>query len=137
MAFREQAPGALPRPGPIGRTARMLLGLVTAGIVVAVALPRLDGPPGYTNPSPLFLLVAALALRLVGDIVEMVLRRPWGATTRGVAVAGIVLLTVVDLVAYGRWWAPPLGWYLFWLVEASFAILAVSFIAAAVLAAPG
>ncbi|GEM_PF-5543532 len=137
MAFREQAPGTLPPPGPIGRAARLTLGVVTAGIVVAVALPRLDGPPGRVNPSPLFLVLVVVALRLVGDIVEMVLRRPWGVATRSVAVAGIGLLAIVDVVAYGRWWAPPLGWYLFWLVEASFAVLAVSFIAAAVLAAPG
>lgn len=137
MASRERTPGTLPPPGPIGRVARLALGLVTAGVVVAVLLARLDGPPGHTNPSPLFLLVVVIAVHLVGDIVELGFRRRWGAVSRAAAVSLAGALAVVDVVAYDRWWAPALAWYLFLLVEVTFGFLAVSLVTAAAIAAPG
>ena len=137
MTSRAQAPGSLPRPGPIGRTARFALGIVTAAVLVAVALPRLERPPGSESPSLLFLAAVLLTFRLVGDIVELVFRRPWGRSARIAGVAGIGPFVAVDLVAYGRWWAPPLAWYLFLLVELSLGVLAISFITASILAVPG
>ncbi len=137
MSQRERAAGSLPTPGPVGRAARFVLGVVTAAVFAAVVSAHVATPPGSDIPTWLFFVAVLLAFRLVGDIVELSLRRPWGSATRAVAAAGIAAGVVADVAVYGRWWAPPLAWYLFLLVEVTFGFLAVSFLAAAVLAAPG
>ena len=81
MTSRAQAPGSLPRPGPIGRTARFALGIVTAAVLVAVALPRLERPPGSESPSPLawylFLLVElSLGVLAISFITASILAVP-------------------------------------------------------------
>ncbi len=137
MTQRERTPGTLPAPGPIGRAARFALGVLVGAVFVAVLASRAGGPPGHQNPSPLFLAAAVVAVYLVADVTDLGFRRRWGATARRVTAGLVVILAVVDVVAYGRWWAPPLAWYLFLLVELTFGFLALSLIVAAVVAAPG
>ncbi|MFQ5523444.1 MAG: hypothetical protein ACE5F5_07685 [Acidimicrobiia bacterium] len=132
-----EQPGTLPRPGPVGRVGRFLLGLIAGTILVLVLLPRLEAPPGHRSPAPLFLVVAAIAVYILPDITRVTFRRRWGRKPIMVGAAVVVVLAIVDLVVYGRLYAPPLAWYLFLLVEVVFAIAAVSLLVAAVLAVPG
>ena len=126
--------GSLPVPGPLGRVGRFLLGLAAGAVFVLVLLARLESPPGERSPAPLFLIAAALAVYMLPDVTAMTFGRRWGRTP---LVAGLGLAAILGLVAYDRFYAPPLAWYLFLLVEVVFGLLALSLFLAALFAVPG
>ncbi len=137
MPRPKEQPGALPPPGPLGRLGRFLLGLASGAVFVLILLPRLEGPPGHSSPAPLFLAAVAGAVYMLSDITRLTFGRRSGSAPQAAVVGLGVVLAAVDLLVYGRLWAPPLAWFLFLIVEFSFGILALSLLVAAVLAVPG
>lgn len=102
-------------------------------MVLAAALDR---PPSSRNPTWLFVAALAVALWMLPHMTDMGFGRSWGNRARVAAVAIGVGLLAVDFL-YGRWWAPPLAWYSFLLVEVVFGLFTLSLVVGAVAATPG
>ncbi|GIU92793.1 MAG: hypothetical protein KatS3mg011_1699 [Acidimicrobiia bacterium] len=137
MAPRERPPGSLPRPGPLGRLLRLVLAAVAGvGALAGVEAVR-SVPPGTRPPTLLLAGVALLAGWMLPHLTDMGFGRRWGNRVRVAAAVLAGVLAVVDLVAFGEWWAPPLAWYLVVLIVAVFGWFAVSLAVAGVAAVPG
>jgi hypothetical protein len=95
----------------------------------------------FVSTTPLsdltFWILLLAAYKWTPYVINIGLRRDWKRRPRHVIAAAILALIVVDLIAYGTWWAPPLGTFLWvWLLYFS-AHLGVSFIVSALIATPG
>lgn len=134
--FEEQ--GALPRPGPIGRIVRLLLGLLLLQLLYALLT---QGPRGMFDTSvpshPTFWLSVAIAFYSIPYVVNIGLTRNWRRRPQFVIAALAGVLIVLDLALYGTWWGPPLGVFMFaWLVYWS-AHFGLSFLLSGLIATPG
>jgi hypothetical protein len=111
---------------------------VVAGVgVLAVVEAVRSVPPGTRPPTPLLLGVGAVAVWMLPHLTDMGFGRRWGNRVRVAAAVLAGVLAVVDVVAFGEWWAPPLAWYLVVLIVGVFAWFAVSLAVAGVAAVPG
>jgi hypothetical protein len=133
-----RAPGSLARPRAIGRLVRLLLGLWLLWFLYSllrfgsVLLISTTAPKHWS-----WWLATLVGLWVFPDVVNIGWGKNWKHRPR-VAVLGVAgLLVVVDLLAYGAWWAPPLGvfvfaWHLYWSAH-----LGLSFALASIIATPG
>lgn len=134
--FEEQ--GTLSRPRFIGRAVRFLIG---AWLLWALYILLRHGWTILVDTSPpnriewwLFIMIA---FWLTPQVVNIGFTRNWQRAPQIVIVTLAALATVIDLVVYGTWWAPPLGLLvLAWLVYFS-AHLGLSFVLSALVATPG
>ena len=108
--FQYDEPGTLSRPGPIGRVARLALGLLSAYAVVVI----LAGAPAFYAGSalrvPAVWFMTLLAFYFFPDIVNIGFGKAW--KRRHLYVGFVVLAGVAALVgwvAYGSSLGPPLG----------------------------
>jgi hypothetical protein len=95
-------------------------------------LVDLTPPPNWT-----WWAFMALGLWLLPPVVNIGFTKNWRRKPQIALAAGLGLAVIADLLAYGTWWAPPLGvvvW--FWLVYFS-AHLGGSFLLSAMIATPG
>ena len=128
--------GTLPKPRVVGRTVRLLLGLVCCYTALKYAgipdvLLRLDF-------SRLFLLTGpAFALWLLPPVVNLGFGRSWKHWSRTVVLLLCAGAILVDLLVYGQIWGPPLGAVIYAVTVYTFAHLGLSFVLATVLATPG
>ena len=138
MAAASQDPVALPRPGPIGRGVRLVLGLALlyffAGIV--------SGFPGLADgvdpANPLTWVGLGTALYVMPEIVRRVFSRRWPARhVRGAAGGALALAALADLAATGSPNAGAFGITFGLMLALSLGILGGSFLVAAASATPG
>ncbi|NIQ40133.1 MAG: hypothetical protein GTN81_16345 [Proteobacteria bacterium] len=129
--------GTFEKPGPIGRALRLFLGclfLYSFTLIVAdfreltgLAIPR----------HPMIWFGVGLSLYVLGDAINVGFTRSWRRWPQlGFAVVGVGAI-VFDLLTYGSFWGPPLGFLIFFLLIYVTGHLGASFILAGILATPG
>ena len=136
--FQYDQPGTLSRPGPIGRVARLALGLLSAYAVVLI----LAGAPAFHSGRALRVssvwFMILLAFYFFPDIVNIGFGKAW---KRGHLYLGLVVLAglsaLVSWAEYGSPLGPPLGILVGgWLVYA-FGHMGIAFFLATLLGTPG
>jgi len=138
MAAPSQDAVALPRPGPIGRGVRLVLGLAVlylfAGIVAD--FPKLTD--GVNLANPLTWVGLGCSLYAMPEIVRMVLSRRWPARfVRSAAAGALVLAGLTDFFVTGSPNGGVFGFTFGLLLAFVLGILGASFLVAAAAAAPG
>ena len=127
---------ALPTPGPLGRTVRLLLG----GYLLYELVDILTYYPSYvgrSGPGTTWWLTTAVSLWLLSIAIGVGAGGPWtlrvllGVLLLGAATAGF------DLLRYGTIWGPPFGLALYAVDALGFGFIGVSLVLAAILAVPG
>lgn len=131
--------GTLTRPGPFGRLVRLLLGLVLLfGLLPGLiqSIPSL--PDAATIPAnPFFWLIVAITLVSMNHVVNLGLGKSWGHRPQVAFLLLAAIALMIDVVAYGRLWAPPLaGLFIFWLILVNLP-LGFAFVLAALIGTPG
>ncbi len=134
--FEEQ--GSLPKPGLIGRGIRLLLGAWLLSFTYQLAR---EGPAGLldtTAPAHWTWWVGVIiGLAVTPYVINIGFTRNWKHWPRVAVLATAGVLIVIDLMAYGTWWAPPLGAFaLLWMVYWS-GHLGLSFVLSSLIATPG
>ncbi len=129
-------PGTLPQPRFIGRSVRLILGLVCCYGALSYganpdALVRLGLPP------PSLLLGPAFAFWLLPPVVNLGFGRNWRNRPQLVVLVLGLGAMVVDLLVYGQLWAPVLGALVYGTTVYTFAHLGPSFILATLFGTPG
>ncbi len=130
------AAGTLPKPLPIGRTARLLAGAGALFYFVWSITQVSNRVSSDVLPVGSFIGVA-FAWWYFSDLVVVGLSRPWGRWPQVAVLPLALALVVADLVAYGGGWGPPLGWGLFVFVQFFYGYIGISFLLAATYAVPG
>lgn len=132
-----EEPGSLLRPGIVGRTVRLLLGLVLIwSLYVLLAFGR-DILVDRTPPNINWWFYMALAFWLTPAVVSIGFTKNWKRKPQIAILTLAAVAVVIDLAFHGTWWAPPLGLFVWlWLIYFS-AHLGLSFALAALLATPG
>ena len=131
--------GTTPQPLTIGRLMRLAFG---AGLGFLFVRNFVDAFPAVVGRDLAeidvgFWIGVGFAFWFLPDLFTVGLSRIWGRRPQAAVAGAAAALVVVDLVAYGSLWGPPLGWAVF--VSAQFAIgfFALSFLFAALFAVPG
>lgn len=131
--FRFDRAGSLERPGPMGRTVRLVLGL--ACLWVVWQLVTRSGLPDLVNPS--FWVLAAFGLVLAPYVVNIGFGANLGAWPRVASVGLLALAAVVSFATAGSLLAAPLwATVVVWMVYV-YGHLGLSFVLAAAIATPG
>ncbi len=143
--LRLEEPGALVRPGPVGRLVRLLFGVLclsflwlvlqTGGDSLTMTLSRFIGLPAGAM---IGLSIGAIyALRLFNYVVNIGFSRDWRRRPLGAVVILFALAGLAGWMQSGLFWGPILGGVvLAWLLYI-YAHLGLSFVLAAVLSTPG
>ena len=131
--------GTLPRPGPIGRAVRLLMGFLVLSQLVQI-LTQWEGLLAVRRGSDLtssFMLLLVLTFFFFGEVH----RRGCGLESArgGQLVLFFLAVTVVtfDLLLYRDWWGPPFGVLVLVLTTYVLGHLGVSFLVAAAFRTPG
>ena len=125
--------GTTPRPLTIGRLTRLAFG---AGLGSLFVWNFVDAYPAvidrdFAEIGVGYWIGVGFAFWYLPDLFTVGLSRVWGRRPQA-AVAGVAAsLMVIDLVAYGALWAPPLGWAVFLSVQFALGFFALSFLSAA------
>ena len=128
--------GTIPRPLPIGRTARFLTG-VGALFYFTWNIIQFSDRVGSDVPPVGYFVGVAVAWWYLSDLFVVGLSLRWGRWPQAAVILIAIALVVVDLVAYESGWGPPLGWGAFLLVELFFGYIGISFLLASAFAVPG
>lgn len=128
--------GTLHKPGPLGRTVRLALGI---WLLYAFAMywrnPEIfsrETPPHWTN-----LIGIGLALWLVPPVINIGFGTNWKAWPRYVAAGILVAWIIGNGLLDGSWWSPALGRFVWLFCLYTLGHLGVSFVLAAVIGTPG
>ena len=121
-------PSVAVRPGPIGRGARVLLGLVLLRLAWGFA----TGFEAVAQPGNVVLYVWAAVgafSHVLGTLVPPLLQGRLRLSLVTLAFAGAL---AASRVVYHAWWGPPLAWVLYLLALAGMAILGIEFVLAGI-----
>ncbi len=122
----------LPKPGPIGRSVRLALGLFLLYFAVyALTDYRLGGSPSARDLGVWIGL--AYAVYFLPDAINLGLGRTWGRWPLFVATTAVLVAGLIDLVSSGTFVGPAFGLIFFVLIVYVFTHIGLSLI----LAAPG
>ena len=127
---------ALPKPGPIGRSARTLVGVV----YLVLSLLTFLSVRGYFRigaPSGAWWLLAGISLYLLPMVTDIGFGRAWGSRSQAFVLVLVAIGVAWDMVVYRNFWGPPLGGFLYALIGVVFAFTGLSFIVAGIIALPG
>lgn len=130
-------PGSLARPGPIGRSTRLLLGIACLYALYQLILHRdaIIATPVTAMPNIWPMIIPALLI--FNYVVNIGFARNWRRRPAYLSIAAGVALAGTSWLAHGSPDHPVLGVALWlWLVY-FYAHLGVSFLVAAILATPG
>ena len=141
MKTKFERPGTFQRTRPIGRTVRILWGVVILYLVFPSvfqyheSLTRLR--EGWDTPILNWFLAIFFAVLLLPHMIDRGFTVKWGY--RSQVVFGLLALgaVVFDLIYYGSLWGPPLGWLVLLTIVYVFAHLSLSFIISGFAATPG
>jgi hypothetical protein len=130
-------PGTLPGPGMVGRTLRLILGLLClhSSWQLLMALPYLSDEPFASLHN--LLLKSAITFCLFNYVVNLGCFRSWGNTPRLVSVTALVALAVPAYLSDAALWSFLFGLTLSAWLAYFFMHLGLSLILAAVMATPG
>ncbi len=126
----------LPKPGPIGRSVRLALGLFLLYFAVyALTHYRLGGSPSARDPGVWIGL--AFAVYFLPDVINLGFGRTWGRWPLFVATTALLVAGLIDLVSSGTFVGPAFGLIFLVLIVYAFTHLGLSQIVAAIIASPG
>ena len=136
MEQTEATVAKLPKPGPIGRSVRLALGLFLLYFAVsALTQYRLGGSPSATDLGVWIGL--AFAVYYLPDVINLGLGRSWGRRPLFVGVTAVGVAGLIDGVSSGTVLGPALGLIVFLLIAYAFTHIGLSMILASIIAAPG
>lgn len=137
MATKFEQSGAFPRPGPIGRTTRLVIGLVVLWFFTLV-LRGYGNMVDLTSPrSPLFWFGVVACFFGLPQVVDISVGRKWGRRLQLSSLVLALLAVAFDFVRYGQLWGPPLGLLTFVLLAYVTGFAGLSHLLAGLLAVPG
>ena len=126
----------LPKPGPIGRSVRLALGLLLLYFAVyALTHYRLGGSPSARDLGVWIGL--AFAVYYLPDVINLGLGRSFGRWPLFVAATAVVVAGLIDRVSGGTFVGPAFGLIFVVLIVYAFTHIGLSLILAAIIAAPG
>ena len=132
--------GTLDRPGPIGRSWRVVNGV---GVFAIIAWIVANFSSYVSSDTPSLLGAALITFGVVAALlnfsstVNIGFTRNWGLwPVKGVAVA-FLAAAAFDLIQYDHVWGPPVGLLAFMFMVSAFGHLGLSFLAAGIFAVPG
>ncbi|MHC4506753.1 MAG: hypothetical protein ACYTFI_25975 [Planctomycetota bacterium] len=138
MAREGTREGRLPRPGPVGRGVRLLLGLAVLYLFAGVVGGFSDLSDGVSFASPLTWAGLCYALYAIPDIVGIPFSLPLQARNVRFVTAGLLVLAgAVDLILGGSPNGATFGITFGLLLALVLGVLGASLIVAAAVAAPG
>ena len=135
--IRFEKPASLSTPGPIGRIARVVPGIIMLYLFVLI-LTNYKGFVGSNLPRhPLLWLGAAVGFYALPQMVGIAFGRDFGRWPQ--LIFGLVALVaaVFDLVQIGALWGPLLGSLIYLLLAYVTAALGISLFLAGAFATPG
>ncbi len=131
------AQGSLERPGPIGRLARLALGLVCAYALHELILYRVSITSTPVTVLPNLTVMVLAAILIINYVVNIGFGRSFGRWPSYISIAIALMLAIVSWLKFGTVDHPVLGLALwFWLVY-FYLHLGISFVLAAAIATPG
>lgn len=137
MTVQFEQPGTFPKPGLIGRTARLAAGILLLWFF-ALTLRGYGDMVDLTIPrSPLFWFGVVVCFYGLPQVVDISVGRKWGRRLQLSLVLLALLAMAFDFVRYGQLWGPPLGLLAFGLLAYVTGFAGLSFILAGLLAVPG
>jgi hypothetical protein len=136
MTITPETPGTLPISGPIGRTVRLLAGIVLL-FSSATVLVSYASYVGLGVPDNTWWLGSALSLFLLPRLVNVGFGRSWGRWPQAVVLLLAVVAVAFDLLRYGIFWGPPLGLLVYLLLVVVLGYFGLSFVLAAIFAVSG
>ena len=132
----ENTSSGLPRPGPLGRTVRLLAGVILLGFLAFGVHYDPSQPLATPRQSPLlYLLIGFVFLHLPSTLRYWGLKKGW--IPQALWLLAVIIAALVDVTTRGTWWGPVLGVVLVGPGLLFLAYLGVSFLVAAIIAAPG
>lgn len=129
--------GTLERPGPVGRTVRLLLGLVCLYVLYDIAEYRSGIVSTPLTTLPNLLLALLVALWLFNYVVNIGFSRSWGRRPVLWTLALLITFAGLSLLVFGSADHPLFGAPLFLVLAYFYAHLGLSFVLAAAIATPG
>ncbi len=141
MKTKFEKPGTFLKTGPIGRTVRMIAGVVILYMVFPPILMHHESltrlRQSWDMPSAVWLPAIFLAVYLLPRMIDRGFTVQWGY--RSQLVLGLLALGAVafDFTYYGSLWGPPLGWLVLLTIAYVFGHIGLSFIVAGIAATPG
>lgn len=129
-------PRTYPTPGPIGRTVRLILGAFFVYELVDIG-SQIEAFMRFSPPFDTWWLVAAISVWALHDAADVWLGSPWGRRLVLVVLAVAAGAALIDFLQHGTVWGPPFSLSLYALALIGFGYIGLSFIVAAILAAPG
>lgn len=136
--FRYSEPGTLPRPGPVGRAVRFVLGVLCLFLVAEILTAASPFFSGRALTESSVWVVALIGLYVFPDVVDIGFGRAWKPLyLRGSLVAGAAAAALASWTMYGSAFAPPLGTFASTWLLYTFSHLGISFLLATFLATPG
>jgi hypothetical protein len=131
-------PGTLPKPGPIGRTVRLILGIASLLFVFFLITDGKQDIVAANLPTQLIVWAGiVVGLYAFSDVIDIGWRLRW---EKWPLVAVLVLAGIFgawSFMQYGSWWSYPLGWFVYIWLFYTFGHLGVAYVLAGVSATPG
>lgn len=130
-------PSALLPPGPIGRAARFLMGVVQVYFVyIVIANPGIVSSPNAPT-NTMYWVGVGLAFALLSWTVNLAFDLKWGKWPSLTAVAIALLAAGLNFGLYGTFWGVPLGLVVTVVAVYVHGHMGVSHLLAAIIATPG
>ena len=128
--------GTYSRPGPIGRTVRIILGIALIALFIFdltayKLLTRMEFPISTIWIGVVFFFY------LFSDIFNIGFDRRWGRWPQYIFITLVAAAILIDIIQYGSFWGPPVGWLIYLMFQFATGFTGVAFILSAILANPG
>lgn len=128
--------GTFKKPGFLGRSVRLILGIPLFGISLYTLIHYNDVVYKFPE-NPLIWLGFALCLFFMNDIVNIGFKRNWKHWPQTTFIAAMLIASVWSFLQYKTIWGPPLGILTYLFVVYATGHLGLSHILAGLLALPG
>jgi len=129
--------GTLTSPGPIGRTGRVILGVLLLYFFIDV----FSSYKGIVNPriptDPLFWIGFAYCFWILPEIIRIGFGHNFGQWPRFISILLLLIAAVFNFVQYGQFWGPPLGLLSFIVLIYVLGHLGLSLVVAGAFGTPG
>lgn len=128
--------GTLIKPGVIGKTVRILIGLALAAWVIRVLITY-EVMTSMVFPISGIWIGIAFMLYYLNDLFNIGLNRRWQRWPQIVFLVIVALGIVISFLQTGSFWGPTVGWPIFIMTVGVGGFIAVSFLLATFFATPG